>query len=274
MSPARSRGAPRSSASKSSSSRRRSGHLEHRPDQHPDHVSHERVGLDPELQHAARKPLGGGIGAPLGAQHPPLEAHVLGLGRREGREVVLADDQRRAAFEPGGIQRVRPPKRPAELERVSHRCGMDPVAVGARAGVAPGVEAVRGLGRRDHRDLARQQRVDARREPRRQRRFELEARHLPPGVDAGVGSAGDGEPRRLPQDPLERRLELGLNGSLAGLRGPAGERRAVVGDGQPVAAQLASRHPRARPETTPGERCARRARGRPSRSSPSGAGRA
>ena len=54
---------------------------------------------------------------------------------------------------------------------------------------------------------------------------QLEARHLPPGVDPGVGAAGDREPHRLAEDPLQRRLELALHGRRPGWRRPAGERR-------------------------------------------------
>ena len=85
--------------------------LEHRPDQDPDHVAHERVGLDPEGEHVAR------LLDPLGAEHVALEAHVVGLGRREGGEVVGADERRGAGVERVAVERPRPPERPPLLER-------------------------------------------------------------------------------------------------------------------------------------------------------------
>ena len=103
---------------------------------------------------------------------------------------------------------------------------MHPVAVGPRAGVPPCVEAVRGRGSASITAISRrQQRVDPLRERVRWLAVELEARHLPPGVDPGVGAAGDRERRRLAEDPLQRRLELALDRALARLRRPAGERR-------------------------------------------------
>ena len=69
------------------------GHLEHRPHQDAVHVAHERVGLDVELEHVA-----GAL--PAGAEHVALEALVVGVGGREGGEVVrpgAAAPRRRAA---------------------------------------------------------------------------------------------------------------------------------------------------------------------------------
>src|SRR5829696_6061798 len=45
------------------------GVLQHRADEHPDHVAHEGVRLDPEGEHVAR------LVDPLGAHHVALEAH-------------------------------------------------------------------------------------------------------------------------------------------------------------------------------------------------------
>src|SRR4051794_1510521 len=69
------------------------GDLEHRAHEHPVHLAHERVGLDVELEHVALGP------PPSRPRDEALEAHVVGLGRREGREVVLATQERGAALQ-------------------------------------------------------------------------------------------------------------------------------------------------------------------------------
>src|SRR5215218_1166294 len=57
---------------------------EHRSDQHPDHVAHEGVGLDPEGEHVVR------LIGPFCAKHLAPEARVIAVGWREGGEVVVA----------------------------------------------------------------------------------------------------------------------------------------------------------------------------------------
>ena len=59
--------------------------------------------------------------APLGAEHVAVEALVVGLGRREGREVVRADERGGARLQRLEVERVRPPQRATGLER--RRCG-------------------------------------------------------------------------------------------------------------------------------------------------------
>src|SRR5918996_2207351 len=93
----------------------RAGAAQHRPDQHADHVAHEGVGLDREGQHVLA------LVAPLGAKHLALEADVLGLGGREGREVVTTHDHRGAGVECGAVQRARPPERATAFEGTGHR---------------------------------------------------------------------------------------------------------------------------------------------------------
>ena len=137
VSPARSRGAPPSRDRKSSSVRRPPADLEHRPDQHPDHAAHEGVGLDPELEHPAL-PQDRGLLVPLGAEDVPLEADVLGLGGREGGEVVrpaqrVGAARERARDRSDGARTARRPPRTdsgsAPRARGSSRC-----ASGRRAG--------------------------------------------------------------------------------------------------------------------------------------------
>ena len=162
--------------------------------------------------------------------HLALEAHVLGLGGGEGREVVPADQRRRASLKRRSLDRVRPPQRPPDLERVPHRGGQHPVAIGSRAGVAAGVEPLGGGGSLDHGDRRGQDRVQAVGQLVGRHALELEARHLPPGVNARVGAAGNRQGYRLTEDPLQRRVDFALHRAQPRLRRPAGERRPVVGD--------------------------------------------
>src|SRR5947209_951122 len=81
---------------------------------------------------------------PLGAQHVAVEANVVGLRGREGREVVRAADRGGAPIERLAVEEVSPVERAAALERARRRAREDAIAVGAAARVAAGVEAVRG----------------------------------------------------------------------------------------------------------------------------------
>src|SRR3954452_5581119 len=51
---------------------------QHRPDERAHHVPHDRVGVDPELEHVLARV------APFREHDLALEAHVVGLRRREG----------------------------------------------------------------------------------------------------------------------------------------------------------------------------------------------
>src|SRR3954453_16221424 len=88
------------------------GDLEHRPDEDPVHLAHEGVGLDLELEDIVDR------APPAGARHDPPEAHVVGLGRLEGGEVVLAAQQRRARLQRGDVDGVGPVQRAPALERI------------------------------------------------------------------------------------------------------------------------------------------------------------
>ena len=85
----------------------------------------------------------------------PLEARVLRLGRRERGEVVRPRQQRRGGVQGGAVERLRPPQRPARLERGAHTAPQDPVAVGTRPRREARVEVRRRLFRRDHDDVVR-----------------------------------------------------------------------------------------------------------------------
>src|SRR3954453_7172825 len=112
-------------------------HREHGPHERSDHSPHEAVGLDPE----GERP---GLVGPFGARHLALEACVVGVGEREGREVVRAGNRQRAGVERLALERLGPVQRPPALERVGHLAGEHAVAIGARAGVPARVEAVGG----------------------------------------------------------------------------------------------------------------------------------
>src|SRR5215207_9292039 len=204
----------------------RSHPLEHRPDQHPDHVAHKSVGLDPEREHVL------GLLDPPGAQHVAAEAHVVRLGGREGGEVVSAEKCSRTGIERVAVERARPPERAPLLERARRAARVEAIAVGPRAGVAAGVETVaRGFaGERGH--VRGQQRVQI----AERGRLALVARHLPARVDPPVGPAG----HREPYVPAKDRPERLLHRPDARLSGPAAEVRAVVLE------QQAGGHPRLR----------------------------
>ena len=233
-------------------------HLEHRPDQHPVHVTHERVGLDPELEHVG--PLH--PSPPVRAEHVPGEADVLGLGRGERGEVVGPHQGASARRQQPQIDPVGPVQRPPGLQRARRRPRQHPVAIRPRGRIPPGIEIRRIRQRaRQHRNIPRQQRIQR---PNRRRR-PLVAGHLPPGVDAGVGPPGDRHAHAVSRSQNDRQgpLDLVLDRTSAALARPARESRPVVLDQQPAAHRTARITRRARP-----------ARAEPSPSSLTGAARA
>src|SRR5918992_1262035 len=127
--------------------------VEHRSHQDAHHGAHERVGLDHEGEHVVA------LVYPLRPHHVALEAHVVRLGRREGREVVSAGQGGRARVEGGAVEWARPPQRPVAFERAADRPRVHPVAVGAAPRVAPGIEAVICRLARQHAHVPRQHSV-------------------------------------------------------------------------------------------------------------------
>ena len=222
MSAASSRGRPSSSASKAVHLHAPGGHPQHRPDQRPDHVAHEAVGLYPVLEHVA--PVD-----PFRAEDLAVEARVVAAGGGEGGEVVSAEHSGGTGLQPLPIARPAPVQAGASLVGRAGPAGEHPVAVGARAGVAAGVEAVGGLLAAHHRHVVGQDPV----QPRGGDRCARVAGHLPPSVHTRIGAPRHGERNRLAGDGGERRLERLLHGAAARLGGPAGEVRPVVLDEQP-----------------------------------------
>ena len=134
VSAASERGRPASSRANSSGAIAPGGHREHGAHEDAHHVAHEGVRLDPEGEHVRR-----GSSTHSARSHVALEAHVVGLGGREGGEVVAcpaAPRRRRpAASRSSG---ARPPERPRPLERArlarARARGSDRSARGRRAG--------------------------------------------------------------------------------------------------------------------------------------------
>src|SRR4029077_10742259 len=110
-------------------------YLEHGAYEDADHVSHEGVGRDPEAEDVA-------FLVPAGVVDVAVEADVVGLGWSEGGEVVVAGEGRGAGLQRIQVDGVRPPEGAALLERARRGAREQPVAVAARLGVVPRVEAV------------------------------------------------------------------------------------------------------------------------------------
>ena len=119
------------------------------PDDHPDHVAQEGVGLDHQHELVAARP-------PLAGRHGPVEEDVLGARRRERAQVVGAHEERG-----GGVHRLRVEAagvvQDAAAAQRRRRAAEHPVLVAAGPRVAARVEAGRGLGDGRHRQVGRQQ---------------------------------------------------------------------------------------------------------------------
>jgi hypothetical protein len=122
------------------------------------------------------------------------------------------------------VERTRPPERAPLLERARRAPRVEPVAVGPRPGVAPGVEAVGGRFAGEQGHVRRQQRVQV----AERRRLALVARHLAARVHAAVGTARNREGHIPAEHRRKRVLQRLLNRPHPWLAGPATEARAVV----------------------------------------------
>jgi hypothetical protein len=212
---------------------RRTAALTHREQgahQGAHHVVAERVGHDDPHRDPVRVAL-------------PVEAAQRAHRRRplpaaaEGREVMLAEQQRCGLVHGRQVERAGVPERVVPAQRIGGgRVIADPVGVPSPQRREAGVEA---LGRgpdRVHPDVRRQrprqppQCGPAVLFPRRERQVCMG--HLPAGVHPAVSPPGDGQPDRLrqPQHVPENPGKLSLHGPLPGLRRPPGEARPVVGE--------------------------------------------
>jgi hypothetical protein len=190
-------------------------------------VPEEAVRRDLELERGPR-PLPASVG------DDSDEDLVLRLGRGEGSEVVLAEEERRGLRQANQVERARPPERPPPLERRVRGPVPDAVAVRTRAGGEAGVEVVCGRLRGDCRDVVRKhpvQRLSG--SVRRRATLRREARHLGDGVNAGVCAPSHRQPAPLRIHLVEGGAQLPLDGAEPGLDGPAVELRPVVLQRQP-----------------------------------------
>src|SRR5688500_16700548 len=196
--------------------------LEHRPDERAHHVPQERVGRNGEVK-LVPAPF------PRGRADLPAEDLVLGFRRRERREVVLAEKQRRAGVQGGLVERSRPPERATSAKRRAFATGQHDVAVRASGRAESSVEAVWRLLCADDADVARKSGVERLREPRdRWAGVRVEARDLAGRVHAGVRAAGDRKPAPAGKHGVECLPDGPFDGSRAGLPRPALEVAAVV----------------------------------------------
>ena len=251
-----------------SSTRAARGDLEHRPDEHAVHVAQERVGLDPELEQVAVAP-------PTRRASTSRSKRTCSVSvGREGREVVRAGQRApRTRAARRGRRRCGHQQRAAALERAAR----------ARGRARGSSRSARGASRRASKPVGRRLAGAA---PRRRRGSSALSDAAATGAPVGRRRPGprrgrrgrcarrrSARPARAAASVAQRALELALHGAQAGLARPAGEAAAVV-----LESVERGRRDRVSAPPAPRRRGARRAlrpaRGRPSRSSPSGAGRA
>jgi hypothetical protein len=208
-------------------------HRQQRAHQGANHIVTERVGHDD----AHRNPVSVAL---------PVEAAQRADRRRplpaaaEGREVMLAEQQRRGRVHGRQVERAGVPERVVPAQRIGGgRVIADPIGVPSPQRREPSVEALGGGPDRVHPDVRRQRPCQP---PQCRlavllpdRRRQIGVGHLPASVHPGVGPTGDGQPHRLrqAQHVPEDAGHLSLHRPLPGLRRPAGEAGPVVGEVEP-----------------------------------------
>ena len=165
---------------------------------------------------------------PTGGEHVPHEDVVPRLGRCEGAEVVLADEQLRGGAQSGGVDRTSPLEGPASVQRRSPaRVHAVPVRAGSRR--EAGMEPVRRLLDCRHGDVLRQRRGERfGRVFERRSALHVDARNLPRRMHAGVRAARDRKVVPAREDRVESVSYDPLYRAETRLPRPAAKPRPVV----------------------------------------------
>ncbi len=209
MRPASDRDRP-SSSTRDALSRRRPG-LEHRSDERPHHVAEEAVRGDREVEPVA-------VVFPARREHVAQKHVVLGLGRREGTEVVLAHEQRGRLLQSPDVDGTRPPELAARIERGARGAGAHAVAIRARPRREARVKRFRCLVGAKNGDVLGQRRVQCLGGARNRRTaFDVDARHLRGRMDARVRPPGHSE--AVPSAETRRRARPATHLRQCAVRG-------------------------------------------------------
>src|SRR5919204_1604021 len=141
---------------------------------------------------------------PDGALDHANEDPVLGLRRREGAKVVLAEQQVCRFGEPLLLERTRIPPAPLRLKRRGRPAAVEAVAVTARLRGPPRVKVGRDPFHGGDGDVTRQLRIQRLRCALAWRTaVDLDARDLAQRVDAGIGASGDSQSAPAPKNAVE-----------------------------------------------------------------------
>ena len=164
--------------------------LEHRPDQHPHHVPHEGVGLDPELEQRPRR----GATRP-GARRARSARARSASGVNAVKSCVPGQRARAHARSAGSSSGCGHHSARSRSNGLGAGARQHAVAVGPRPSIAPRVEAVRrrarppttatSCGRTPFRDRSSAAGSGS--------SSDEKLDHLPPRVHAGIGAPGDGQ---------------------------------------------------------------------------------
>ena len=161
----------------------------------------------------------------------------LATGGAEGCEIVAADEMLRGFVHGVCIERDRQPPDPVVAERGRRTAAQDAIQVMPRGRREAGVEAFRRDCAVEHRDRLRLEVIVQRLAQLERLPFahEVEVRHLPQGMHAGIGAARSAHADLLARELADCTFQLALDRDASGLELPADKRRAVVFDGDAVA---------------------------------------